>query len=357
MQQQIPNNTGVVKDEISLKEVILSVQAWWKYMLNKWKVIVLAGVIGGVLGLVYSLLNKTTYRASSTFILEKSKSSAGGIASLAVKFGLGGPGGADQGLFTDEDNITAFMKSNNMGRRTLLSPVKPDSRELLIERYLTIYEFKEKWKGTKLEHIKFNAYPDSNSLVADSVTNFVLKRLLEKNIVIDKAYKETNILSVTVTSPDEEFSKSYTETLINNTADFYMKTVTKKVESNVAILSNQADSILQLINYSIVGAARTLDAIPNLNPAYQRLKVPSQKNTIDVEMNKAILEQIVGNLELAKIELRKETPLFQIIDRPILPLERVKVGKVKSILFGGVIFGLIAFIFMSIKYFYRQLMK
>ena len=39
---------------------------------------------------------------------------------------------------------------------------------------------------------------------------------------------------------------------------------------------------------------------------------------------------------MAKVTLMKETPLIQIIDRPILPLERTKKGKLKSIMFGGI---------------------
>jgi hypothetical protein len=37
---------------------------------------------------------------------------------------------------------------------------------------------------------------------------------------------------------------------------------------------------------------------------------------------------------LAKVTLRKETPLIQIIDRPILPLAKERFGKAKGIVLG-----------------------
>ena len=49
-------------------------------------------------------------------------------------------------------------------------------------------------------------------------------------------------------------------------------------------------------------------------------RVPSVNRQVDVQANTAILTELVKNLELAKVDLRKETPLIQIIDTPILPL-------------------------------------
>jgi len=50
------------------------------------------------------------------------------------------------------------------------------------------------------------------------------------------------------------------------------------------------------------------------------------------------LTELVKQTELAKVTLRKETPLIQIIDRPILPLAKEKFGKVKGIV-GGALAG------------------
>jgi len=356
MQQQIPNNTGVVKDEISLKELILSVQEWWKYIKSKWKTILIAGVVGGALGLVYSLVTMPTYKAEASFVLD-SKKSTSGVASIAAKFGLGSSNNTD-GLFGDEDNMVTFLKSRTMGAQTLLTQVDFNGKkELLIDRYITSNKLKDAWKSERLKNLKFNAFPQPNTLLADSMVTAIHKLILKKNLEVAKPDKEGNIINVVTTSTDELFSKAFTDHLIENAAIFYAATTTKKSQENVNILQHQVDSVKSLLNIAISGVAINTDEVPNLNPAYQRLKVPSQKKIVDVEMNKAILEELVKNLELAKVDLRKETPLVQVIDGPVLPLERKHPGKLIGIVLGGILLGISITFYFSMKYVFKGLLK
>jgi uncharacterized protein involved in exopolysaccharide biosynthesis len=53
---------------------------------------------------------------------------------------------------------------------------------------------------------------------------------------------------------------------------------------------------------------------------------------------------------LAKVTLRKETPLIQVIDRPILPLSKERFGKAKGILIGGF---LVVFLTVAVLIFRR----
>ena len=83
-------------------------------------------------------------------------------------------------------------------------------------------------------------------------------------------------------------------------------------------------------NIAINGVATALDNVYNLNPAFNIKRTTSTSRQVDVQANTVILNQLVTQLEIAKVSLRKETPLVQLIDRPILPLEKDKVGKLKS---------------------------
>jgi uncharacterized protein involved in exopolysaccharide biosynthesis len=47
--------------------------------------------------------------------------------------------------------------------------------------------------------------------------------------------------------------------------------------------------------------------------------------------------------------LRKETPLIQIIDRPILPLEKEHISKISGILFGGLVGALLMIIIAAFQ--------
>ena len=95
------------------------------------------------------------------------------------------------------------------------------------------------------------------------------------------------------------------------------------------VLQRQVDSVRNALNGAIIGVANETDNVYNLNPAFNIKGAPSKKKQIDVQANTSILTNLVVQLELAKITLRKETPLIQLIDRPILPLDKEQLGKVK----------------------------
>jgi len=88
------------------------------------------------------------------------------------------------------------------------------------------------------------------------------------------------------------------------------------------ILVRQTNSIRGELNGEITGVAVANDNTFGLNPALNVKRVPSAKRQVDVQANTAILFEIVKQAELAKATLRKEIPLIQVIDKPILPLPK-----------------------------------
>jgi uncharacterized protein involved in exopolysaccharide biosynthesis len=86
-------------------------------------------------------------------------------------------------------------------------------------------------------------------------------------------------------------------------------------------------------------------------------RVPSVNRQVDVQANTAILTELVKNLELAKVDLRKETPLIQIIDTPLLPLPYEKLGILKGGCIGGFLFGFFALLYFGVKRYWGTLMN
>ena len=76
-------------DEISLKEFIMKIKRWALFILSQWKIILIAGIIGGILGIVHAWTTKPTYKAELSFVVENNDKSAGG--------GLGGALASRQG--------------------------------------------------------------------------------------------------------------------------------------------------------------------------------------------------------------------------------------------------------------------
>lgn len=340
-------------DEISLKELLQKGKEVYHFLLCKWKTILFAGCIGALLGLGYSFIKKPVYTATYSFVLEDEKSGGlSGALSLASQFGLdiGGSGGG--GAFAG-DNLLELMKSRTMVQQALLSPIVLNGKkESLLNYYIAYNNFREDWSDKpELAKLNFpiNADPATFSRAQDSVLMKIHENLTKNYLSVAKIDKKLSIIKVEVKSTDELFAKYFAEALVAQVSRFYVETKTQKSAKNVAILQHQADSVRQRLNQAIGGVATANDANPNLNPARQVLRVPSQQRQVDVQANTAILTELVKNLELAKLALRRETPLIQVIDKPVLPLEVDKLGRLKSLLLGGGLTCFLSIIFIWVK--------
>ena len=351
--------TPVQNDEISLKELLLKVKELYSYLLSKWKIIVLAGIIGAALGITYSLIKKPIYTATLSFALEDEKG-GGGLGSalgLASSFGLdlGGSGG---GIFTGS-NLTELFKSRSMVEKTLLSPVKINGKVIsLAEMYIQNNKWRDKWSvNPKLVSIQF--LPNSNSKlftrVQDSIISVMYQNLSNGSLSVGQKDKKISIISIDVSSTNELFAKYFCETLAEQVGNFYVDTKSKKARINMAILERQVDSIRGELNGSITGVAVANDNTFNLNPAMNVRRAPSARRQVDVQANTAILTELVKQSELAKVTLRKETPLIQVIDRPILPLGKQYFGKLEGLLIGGFLGGFLIILVLIVRRFLIQL--
>ncbi|HQZ25602.1 MAG TPA: Wzz/FepE/Etk N-terminal domain-containing protein [Flavobacterium sp.] len=340
-------------DEISLKELIGKAKEWYVYLLSQWKIIVLAGFIGAVLGLAYSFMKKPTYTATLTFALEDEKtSSSGGILSLASQFGLdlGGSGG---GIF-EGSNLIELFKSRTMIEQSLMKPVYSKGDTIsLAEMYIQKNKWRESWnKKPKFAKIQFK--PETKrkyfTRIHDSILGVISSDLSKNYLAIGQKDKKVSIISMDVTSSDELFSLYFCENLARQVGQFYIATKSKKARANMEILERQTDSIRGELNNAISGLASANDNTFNLNPALNIRRVPSAKKQVDVQANTAILTELVKQTELAKVTLRRETPLIQVLDRPILPLPQKRFGKAKGIVMGGFLFGFIVVFGLSIRW-------
>jgi hypothetical protein len=307
------------------------------YIRYKWSTVVIAALLGGLLGLGYAVMQKVTYTASCTFVLEDG-SKGGGLSQYAGLAGLAGiniGGGGSGGIFSS-DNIIELYKSRIMLEKALLTSVNINGKkQLLIDRYINFNHLNDKWKQKgELANINFNGNPENFNRKQDSIITDLIDLFNKKMLDVDKIDKKLSIIGVNVTSNDELFAKAFTNVLVGAVNNFYLKTKTKKNDQNVQILQHQTDSIKNVLNSSINGVASANDATPNANPLLSTLRVPSQRRQIDVQASTAIYAEIVKNLELAKISLRQETPLIQLIDQPTLPLFKNKTSKPKAFIIG-----------------------
>ncbi|MDQ8004337.1 MAG: Wzz/FepE/Etk N-terminal domain-containing protein [Pedobacter sp.] len=339
---------NIKDDEISLKELILKIGEWWQYLWSKKWIIIVAGLIGGLLGFGYAYMKKPIYTATTTFVLESGEKGGGlgayvGVASM-MGIDLGGGGG---GIFQG-DNILELYKSRTMLEKTLFSSLDSASKQPLIERYVEVNQLRKGWeKKTELEDIRFNVdelkkpkLNEKSQRLRDSLIGKIVESIAKADLTVAKPDKKLSIIKVDVKSKDEIFAKRFNEELVNNVNEFYIQTKTKKSLDNVIILQRKTDSVRAVMNGAIYSAAVVADATPNLNPTRQvQRAAPVQRAQFSAETNKAVLGEMVKNLEMSKMSLMKETPLIQVVDQPVYPLQKERLGKAKGTALGGIIFG------------------
>lgn len=348
-------------DEISLKELILKIQEWWRYLLSKWIIILSFGLLGGALGFLYANSKEPIYIATTTFVLEEggNKGGLGSIASLASIAGLGINSGG--GIFQG-DNILELYKSRKMIEKTLFTEIAYNNKnELLLDRYIDFNQIKDSWdESISTRGIKFLKSDLNNhtNRVKDSLLSIIIGDITKNYLKVSKPDPTLSIIKAEVKAKDEFFAKTFNEQIVKNVNDFYIQTKTKKSLDDVVVLQRKRDSVMRVMNGAIYTASSTLDATPNLNPTRQTQRVvPVQRSQFTVKTSEAVLSELIKNLEMSKLSASREAPLIEVVDGPIYPLNVEKLGKLKGLIIGGFLFGFLTVLFLIVRKLFKNILQ
>ncbi len=321
--------------EFSVKDLIRERIKDLKYLLNFKKQFAAVILVGALVGAACAWKWPVTYTGRLTFVVEDSKAAGGGlISSLAGQFGFDlGSVGSASGVLAG-DNVQELLRSQKMIRTTLLTPY---SRNLsLADAYAQAYEYPEKWKKyeNKGGKISFPLNQKPYTRLQDSLLQVIMRNITEKELSVKKTDKKLTFFELTVTTRDEKFSKLFIERLIQEATDFYTKTKTKTLRTNIARLEHRADSITRILNKKTYSTYASNRVLLDLNPAYPTANAGIEVNERDKMVLSTIYSEIVKNLEANRTLLIQETPTFQIVDEPSMPLKKNRLGYVKAVVIG-----------------------
>jgi hypothetical protein len=227
----------------------------------------------------------------------------------------------------------------------------PGVHESLLNIFCVDNKLPNAWKkNPRLS--KAYPFPDSLSQMSgtqDSLFREIYDLVQRNNLDVSIPDKDQSIYSVTTTSHNQIFSFYLTKYIVDATSAFYIETKTSVAKNNLNMLQHEADSLRNLLGITITTAAAQTDFIFNLNPAYQVQRSASQKSQVQATVLGTAYGEVVKNLELAKITLQKQTPLYQVIDEPSLPLKMETKSKLIFLLAGGFLAGIIICTILIIK--------
>lgn len=345
-----------MNDNITLRQLIERVERFLKFLLSKWLLILIGSVLTAALLSIYDSVKKPTFTAKTSFVLDNESSGGlGQLSSLASLAGVNVGGLAEGGTLFQIDNIQELYRSRRMIEKTLLSRSDIESYDLLIDQYIVVEKLERKWR-TKFDehHLNFTLSRDEFTRTQDSLLMEVTERIQKRNLIVSKPSRKLTILEVAVNHQDEVFAKEFDQVLVKNVNEFYIETRTKKARENLNLLQSQTDSVKRVLDTKMLELAQATERLPNANPLYVTNQVPIQKLNIDFRTSTTVYAEMVKNLELAKISLRNTTPLIQIIDEPILPLQDNSRSLFKAVVLGALIGGLLMLTYLSLRYFYQE---
>jgi len=336
------------KEDITFRDFILQINNWIKYLRSKWLVISAFSLLAAVAGFTWAYTRKPTYTANYTFVLSSESRSGGGLAALAGQLGYD-VGGSSNDIFVG-DNILELFKSNRIIKGALFRHM-PDSSKAFANVFIENNGIEKDWRKIPgLE--KAFPFPDDINKVTplqDSLLEVLHSIVITKFVNIDKPNKKLSIYQLSVTSGNQSISYFLGKFILEEASTFYIETKTKLARLNLNMLQNEADSIRTILGTSIENTAQAIDEAYNLNPAYQVQRSGAQKSQVKVSVLSTAYAEIIRNLELAKITLQKETPLYQVIDEPGKLLQKNKVSKLITAISWGFVTALFVIIYLIVK--------
>lgn len=337
-------------NDLQLKGILIRLSEYKAYLLNKKSRIIGFSSIFFLIGVLIAINAEVKYNAELTFVVEgdKNRNSFGAMSGIASQLGFD-LGGGSSSTFS-QSNILEILKSRGVVEQTLMqSAIVNGKDDLLIEHYLELNGIKDLW----LEDIDLKAvnFHKSRTYIHDSITGGIWRTVVEDQLVVELQSDEANIINLSYTSIDEEFSKQFVESLIDQMSRMYVNHQTAQANNTIDFLQNRADSVFSELEIAEEDFARIKDVNQRIVKASGRLKELQMMRRVEV-LNTMYLE-IVKNLEVSKMTLLNQTPIINILDTPTLPLEEDK----KSVFITGFLACLLGG-FLSVCFFvFRKFFK
>jgi hypothetical protein len=231
------------------------------------------------------------------------------------------------------DNLFEILRSRMMIRNVLLDTVVYSGKR---KSFLDIYI-----------NNHYGKIELSSGRGIDSIINLVYNRVLGK-LSIYQNDKKLNLTTIELHDKDEFFAKTFIETLSAEAIQYFKKYKSLRARKNYELLSVQSDSLRRILSQDMDIMATMNDN--QINAKRQIAKSQSQFQNINIQNTLIVYQDINKQLQSAKLTLLRETPLIQIIDIPVYPLEKRALNVVLTVF----LFALIGFTIICMYWLYKE---
>ncbi len=357
-----PNPSYYQDDEITLKELILKLQEYWRELWANWLIIGLLAlpVLGFFMGKAF--LSPITYPAKLTFMVNEDEGMRlGGLTSMLGQFGLGGGGGGKYNL----DKIVELARSRQILERVIISKADYKGQEdFLGNHIIREYEIHEEWekdttglKGFLFTHGEWDKFSIAeNKALLRLYSQMVGSSEQRITAIYNVGYNDdTGIFTLTISGKTQDLSLLLANTVYQQLNQYYIDKTTEKFKITTEYARAKVDTLERLLNSRQYQLLQFEDRQQGL--VMRTAEAGKFKIQRDLGVFGAAYGEAIKNLEIAEFAYRTATPFWQVIDRPIAPLKpRRETSKKKALLMGVLLGGFLGATFVIGRKIYREAM-
>ncbi len=344
---------------LTLQELFLIIKVYYQEIIKSWK------LVGGIIIIVVSLfvlralLTPVVYPAQLTFMVnEEEGGGIGGAMVILSQFGFGG--GSGGGKYNLE-KIIELSKTMRILHLVLFDTLELDGQsDFLANHIIDLYDLHDEWSDSKEERLHNFKFTDNKVEEFDRVANGAMKALQgiiigsekKKGIYQTRINDDTGIMTLKVDGLDETFSIALTNSIYHHLSHYYTDKAIEKQQFTFDVVKLKVDSIQGALASAEYRLANFKDSNRRLWSKTSSLE--EQRLSRDVQMLTVMYGEAIRNLEIADFSLKNKTPFIQLIDAPTAPISPQTSSKLKAILIGGFLGGILAFGFVIARKFFQD---
>ena len=353
-QFQNQNNMPVEEQEIDLVELI---QKMW---INRWLIIKVTGVFV-VLGVLVALFSAKVYTASCDIVPDTGKSGNSKMSSLAALAGVSLGGGEDVTalsplVYENIMNGTSFRKELMQTKIDFEDIDKPVS-------FFDYYTSEEYNKPNVLSYIKkytiglpfvilnairgeqpepdYSAVGNSDGPTLETLSKdeFEAMKILGQSITLTLQEKK-GFVTITSNMPEAVAAAQLAQATVVLLQKYITEFKIAKVQSNLDFIQGRYDEAKKNFEDIQVRRAAFRDANTNTNKYSARVEAEKLDAEYTLAMN--LYSELAAQLEQAKIEVKKDTPMLTVVRPVTIPYKKSKPQRLQILVaftFLGVVAG------------------
>lgn len=330
-----PSSAPIVDDEIDL---LALVKTLWKGR----KVIILSVIAGAILGVAVALLSPKEYTATSVMVpqMGDSQSKLGGLGGLAALAGISMdmPQGADLSPMI----YPQIVKSIPFQLELMNVPLNFQDYSqpiTLFDYYIkynkssvlgTIKKYTVGLPGVLISAIK--GKPKELSLPSGLINQpilltkdqYAIKKALDELVSLDVNSKE-GYLTLTTKMPEALVAAQLGQQAQTLMQRYIIEFKIEKAKANLEFIQGRYNENKAEFEKAQVSLAMVNDRNKNFTSGLSRIETDRIQTRYTISYN--VFQELAKQLEQAKIQVKKETPVFTIVEPVTIPSEKSKPKK------------------------------